>query len=227
MLLREPSCHHRSCFSTAWLSSSPSLQLLNLPLLFLAELLNTLFLQLHHLVLRLTVVHDLYFFNFPLWIRISLLLIFFSFCALHACRLLRCGSHLASEHHTGEQSSECCSDVGLNDTCHRCEHGVPKINSLCLLIRFTEAEVLLWNEGVCEKQEVQNAKVARRLLGKNLRLVQRIQPAAGSLHLHDDQARPEVPDSGHVLQRVQCRLPLSRLARDNCPLPLMSRIPRN
>ena len=39
-----------------------------------------------------------------------------------------------------------------------------------------------WNGGACEKQEVQNTKVERRLLGKNLRSVQRIQPAASAKH---------------------------------------------
>ena len=37
-------------------------------------------------------------------------------------------------------------------------------------------------EACTKKREVQSTKVGRRLLGKNLRLVQRIQPAASAKH---------------------------------------------
>ena len=36
----------------------------------------------------------------------------------------------------GSNSSECCSVVGLNQTCHHCQHGISKFNGLCLLIPF-------------------------------------------------------------------------------------------
>ena len=35
-------------------------------------------------------------------------------------------------------SSECCSDVGMNQTCHHCEHGISKMNGLCLLTRLKQ-----------------------------------------------------------------------------------------
>ena len=37
---------------------------------------------------------------------------------------------------------------------------------------------LFWNEACTKKQEAQNTKVERRLLGKNFLLVQRVLPAA-------------------------------------------------
>ena len=37
-------------------------------------------------------------------------------------------------------------------------------------------------EACAKKQEVQNTKVVKRLLGKNLRFVQRVQPAASEKH---------------------------------------------
>ena len=65
----------------------------------------------------------------------SLLPIFISFFAHHACRLLRCGSHLASEHHNGEtQVLSVFSDVGSNHAYHLCEHGVSIMNGSCVLI---------------------------------------------------------------------------------------------
>ena len=40
-------------------------------------------------------------------------------------------------------SAECCSDVGLNHTCHHCENGMSKINGLCLLIRLKQKRKFL------------------------------------------------------------------------------------
>ena len=48
--------------------------------------------------------------------------------------------------------------------------------------RLTEAEPLRWNGGVYEEAKKWDKKVVTRLLGKNFRLVQRIQPAASAKH---------------------------------------------
>ena len=40
-----------------------------------------------------------------------------------------------------KNSSECCSDVGLNHTCHHCEHGISNMNCLCLLMCFWQKRI--------------------------------------------------------------------------------------
>ena len=42
-------------------------------------------------------------------------------------------------------SSECCSDVGLNHTCHHCELGISKMNGLCLLTRLKDKGKFFFN----------------------------------------------------------------------------------
>ena len=48
--------------------------------------------------------------------------------------------------------------------------------------RLRTAKGSAGTEACSQMQEIQNKKVERRLLGKNLRLVQRIQPAASAKH---------------------------------------------